>query len=70
MAKFVRKHPDPTGSYRAAYKEGKKEDGTPTVAKTILIEGRTVYSTDDKKEIEFLRSDPEVVEVEKKKEKK
>lgn len=57
MARFVRKHPG-TGVYQAAYRE--KADGT---IDHIKIENREIFETDDKKTIEFLRNDPEVVEL-------
>jgi hypothetical protein len=57
MAKFVRKHPDASGTYQACFRE---KNGVP---EHISIVGRQVYETDDKKEIEFLRIDPEVIEV-------
>lgn len=52
MARFVRKHPDASGTYLADFR-----------GDLLKIEGRSVYETDDKKTIEFLRADPEVVEV-------
>ena len=58
MAKFVRKHPDASGTYIAAYRE--KANGG---IEEIKIEGRTVFETDDKKMIEFLRADEAIVEV-------
>lgn len=57
MAKFMRRHPDPTGRYLAFVRE---KNGTP---EHISIEGRTIFETDSKAEIEFLRNDPEIVEV-------
>lgn len=56
MAKFVRKHPG-FGVYQAVLRE--RADGT---LEHLKIEGREVFETDDKKTIEFLRNDPEVVE--------
>ena len=58
MAKFMRKNPDASGMYRACIRE--KNDGT---LEHLEISGRTIYSTDDKKEIEFLSKDPEIIEV-------
>ncbi len=56
MARFVRKHPG-AGVYQAAFRE--RPDGS---LDHIKIENRDVFETDDKKTIEFLRNDPEVVE--------
>lgn len=67
MAKFQRKNNNPDGIYYCAYKVGINDDtGNPEIKKTITIRGRDVYETDDRKEIEFLQKDPEVVEVVKK----
>jgi len=56
MANFVRRHPDPSGVYLACLGERK---GT---LQHIRIEGRALYSTDNKEEIALLRSDVENVE--------
>lgn len=67
MAKFIRKNIDPAGVYNLAYKTGiNKDTGQPEITETIKIEGRTVYETDDKKLIEILRNDPEIIEFNKK----
>ena len=60
MANFIRKNPDSSGVYYGAFRSN--EDGT---LDEIKIEGRSIYSTDDKKRIEFLRKDQEIVEVDK-----
>ncbi len=65
MAKFIRKHLNPFGTYYAAYKVGTDENGNAKIVKEIKIEGREVFSTDDKKVIEFLRKDEAVVEIDK-----
>ena len=46
---FIRKRNDLGGSYNAWI--GKKK---------VRIEGRSVYTTDDKAEIEVLKNDPEI----------
>ncbi len=63
MANFVRKHVNPYGIYHAAYKTGVDENGNPKIIREIRIEGREIFATDDKKIIEFLRNDPEIVEI-------
>ena len=65
MAKFMRKNPDPTGKYYLAYKVRDDEFGNPKVEE-ISIEGRNILDTDEKKLIEILKTDPEIVEVNKK----
>ena len=67
MAKFIRKHLNPFGVHHAVIKTGTDENGNAKIIKEIIIEGREVYSTDDKKEIDYLRADEAVVEVEKEK---
>lgn len=63
MAKFIRKNLDPQGKYHLAFKVGRNADtGQPEIAESIVIEGRAVYETDDKKLIEVLKNDPEIVE--------
>jgi hypothetical protein len=63
MAKFIRKNLDTAGIYHLAYKTGRNADtGQPEIAETIKIEGRSVYETDDKKLIEILKNDPEILE--------
>lgn len=66
MAKFVRKNLDPTGSYTLAYKRGTDEFGQPKITETVRIAGRDVFETDDKKLIEILKNDPEIIEFNKK----
>jgi len=66
MANFIRKNNHPNGRYEAAFKSGVNDAGTPIVEETIRIEGREVYSTDDKKKIDFVRNDPEIMEISKK----
>lgn len=56
MARFTRKHPG-AGVYQAAYREN--ADGS---LDHIKIENRDIFETDNKKKIEFLQNDPEVVE--------
>ena len=63
MANFIRKHVNPFGTYYAAYKTGEDENGNPKIIREIKIEGRDIFATDDKKVIEFLRNDPEIVEI-------
>lgn len=65
MAKFIRKHLNPFGVHYAVLKVGTDENGNAKITKEIRIEGREVFSTDDKKVIEYLRNDEAVVEVEK-----
>ena len=65
MANFIRKHVNPFGTYYAVLKVGTDENGNPKITKEIKIEGREVFSTDDKKIIEFLRSDEAIIEVDK-----
>lgn len=63
MAKFIRKNVDPAGRYNLAYKTGRNPDtGMPEIKETIVIEGRDVFETDDKKLIEILKKDPEIIE--------
>ena len=66
MANFIRKNIDPAGIYHLAFKVGTDDMGQPKITQEIKIEGRTVYSTDDKKLIDILRNDPEIIEVDKK----
>lgn len=66
MANFMRRHVNPSGTYFCAYKVEDDENGVAKITKEIKIEGREIFSTDDKKMIEFLRNDPEIVEVDKK----
>lgn len=61
MARFQRKHPDASGVYRACLRE--KADGT---LEELKITGREIFETDAKATIEFLRNDPEIIEVNKK----
>jgi len=66
MAKFIRKNIDPNGTYNLAYKTGINPDtGLPEITQSVVIEGRSIYSTDDKKLIDILRKDPEILEVNK-----
>lgn len=65
MARFMRKNVDPAGKYVLAYKVREDEHGTPKIEE-VVIEGRTIYDTDDKKLIEIFRNDPEIVEINKK----
>jgi hypothetical protein len=63
MAKFIRKNVDPAGQYTLAYKTGINPDtGMPEIKETITIAGRDVFETDDKRLIEILKNDPEIVE--------
>ena len=63
MAKFIRKNLDPNGRYNLAYKTGINPDtGMPEIKETIVIEGRDVFETDDKRLIEILKNDPEILE--------
>lgn len=62
----MRRHVNPSGTYFCAYKVEDDENGVAKITKEIKIEGREIFSTDDKKMIEFLRNDPEIVEVDKK----
>lgn len=64
MAKFVRRHPDASGSHTIIVRE-REVSGKPELEK-IVITGREVYETDDKKEIEILMNDPEIMELTKK----
>jgi len=57
MAKFTRRNPDSGGTYQAFFRE---KNGS---AEHISISGRSIYETDDKRKIEFLRNDPEISEV-------
>lgn len=66
MANFIRKNNNPAGRYHASYKIGMNEVGQTVETETIDIEGREIYSTDDKKKIDFLRNDPEIIEIDKK----
>jgi hypothetical protein len=66
MANFIRKNTDPAGTYHLAYKVGPDENGVPKIVEAIRIEGKTIFSTDDKKLIEILRNDPEIIEINKK----
>lgn len=61
MARFQRKHEDTAGVHVLAL--GEHENGT---VKEIRIEGRQIFETDSKREIELLRADPMVVELDKK----
>lgn len=63
MANFIRRHVNPFGTHYAIFKTGVDENGNAKIVREIKIEGRDIFSTDDKKIIEFLRNDPEVVEV-------
>lgn len=69
MAKFIRKHLNPFGVHHAVLKTSTDENGNAKIAKEIIIKGREVYSTDDKKEIDYLRADEAVVEIDAKAEK-
>jgi hypothetical protein len=60
MARFRRKHPDASGTHRIMMKE------RGTTVDQIVIEGRDIYETDDKREIEILMADEMVEEVNKK----
>jgi hypothetical protein len=62
MAKFVRKNIDPNGTYHLAYKVGTNELGQSEIKKEVVIIGREILDTDDKKLIELLKTDPEIVE--------
>lgn len=64
MAKFARKNPDSAGMHMIKVKE-RIENGK-MVTDRIILKGRELYDTDNKKEIELLTNDPEVVEVNKK----
>lgn len=64
MANFIRKHIDPAGTYRLAFQVGSNEMGQPEIKKEIVIQGREIFSTDNKKLIEVLRKDPEIEEFE------
>lgn len=61
MARFMRRHEDAAGSHIVV--TGENADGT---LKDIRLEGRQIYETDSKRDIEILRADPEVVELDKK----
>lgn len=61
MARFQRKHEDIAGTHVIAL--GENENGT---VKELRLEGRQVFETDSKREIELLRADPMVVELDKK----
>ncbi|MDX9856103.1 MAG: hypothetical protein RBS86_04810 [Candidatus Moranbacteria bacterium] len=66
MAKFIRKNNDPSGVYHLAYKTGINADtGQPEIREEIKIEGRQIFNTDDKKLIEILKNDPEILEFDK-----
>lgn len=59
--KFMRKNPDASGVHTICLGE-RETEGRPVLEK-IKIQGRDIYDTDNKKEIELLKNDPEVVEV-------
>ena len=64
----MRKNADTGGIYQIALKEGKDSNGQPTVKEKIKIEGRSIFETKEKKTIEILRKDEELVELEKEEE--
>jgi hypothetical protein len=63
MAKFQRRNPDPSGKYHLVYKMTTDEAGEPKIGREIVIEGREVFETDDKRLIEVMRKDEEIEEV-------
>lgn len=63
MAKFQRRNPDPSGKYHLVFKMTTDEAGEPKIGEEIIIEGREVYETDNKRLIEIFRKDEEIEEV-------
>ena len=64
----MRKNADTGGMYQIALKEGKDSNGQATVKEKIKIEGRSIFETKDKKTIEILKNDKELIELDNKEE--